>query len=427
MSQAIILAAGESSRFWPLNNQHKSQIKILGKPLIYWALRGLSEKGIKDIILVVGPNSSLEKEVGSVAKDLNIFIRYIVQDKPLGTGDAIFRAKDLVKEQFFVFWPYKIIAGELVENMLKLVEKEKAQAVLLAAKTDTPWEYGILKMENNKISEIVENPEKGKEPSDLQLLGSCLLQPDFFEYYQKVKQHPENFIDALNLYVKAKATGLVILEKDAVSLKYPWDLSEILKIKFQEEGFRNYISPDASIGENVVINGIVYIEDEATIGDNTVISGPCFIGKNCKIGASNVFRGPVDLENDVTTGSFAEIKNSIIQEGTHLHSGYLGDSIIGRNCRFGAGFITANRRIDRKNIESIVKGKKTDTGLTYFGTVVGDNTRFGIHSGTMPGVLIGSDCTIGPGTLVFKNIEDNSSLFTQFNFKEGKNENSKEK
>jgi len=62
----------------------------------------------------------------------------------------------------------------------------------------------------------------------------------------------------------------------------------------------------------------------------------------------------------------------------------------------------------------MVKGKKIDTGLTYFGMVVGDNTRFGIHSGTMPGALIGSNCTIGPGTLVFENIEDNTAFFTEF-------------
>ncbi|PIS22176.1 sugar O-acetyltransferase, partial [candidate division WWE3 bacterium CG08_land_8_20_14_0_20_41_10] len=46
--------------------------------------------------------------------------------------------------------------------------------------------------------------------------------------------------------------------------------------------------------------------------------------------------------------------------------------------------------------------------------VIGDNARFGIHSGTMPGVLIGSNCAIGPGTLVFENLENNSTFFTEF-------------
>jgi bifunctional N-acetylglucosamine-1-phosphate-uridyltransferase/glucosamine-1-phosphate-acetyltransferase GlmU-like protein len=109
-----------------------------------------------------------------------------------------------------------------------------------------------------------------------------------------------------------------------------------------------------------------------------------------------------------------EIKNSMIGEGTHFHSGYMGDSVTGQNCRFGAGFITANKRIDRGNIKSVVKGGKVDTGLVSFGCAVGDNSKFGIHAGTMPGVLIGSDCLIGPGTLVFENLKDNTTFYSEF-------------
>lgn len=414
--QAVIIAAGESSRFWPLNNkQHKSQIKIAGYSLIYWTIKSISQKGIKDIVLVVSPNSILKDELLSLVGDLGVKLSFVIQESPQGTGNAIFQARQYIKEPFFVFWPYKFVAGEIIESILNLVNKTRVKAVLTGVQTNTPWEYGILRMENNRVVEIVENPEPGKEPSNIKVLGAYFLQPDFFNYYQKIKKHhPEDFVDALNLYIKGKATGVIILEQDIPSLKYPWELLEVLRIKSKE--FSNYVSPDAKIGKNVVINGNVFIGNNVAIGDNTVINGPCFIGDNCKIGASNVLRGPVNLEKDVLSGSFTEIKNCLVEEGTHFHSGYFGDSIIGKNCRFGAGFITANRRIDRQNIKSLVKGKKINTGLTYFGMVVGDNTRFGIHSGSMPGVLIGSGCTIGPGTLVFENMEDNTQLFTQFKF-----------
>lgn len=413
--QSIIITAGESSRFWPLNKQHKSQIKILGRSLVYWTIKSLSEKGIKDIVLVISPNSLLKEELLSIVGDLGIKLSFVIQEKPLGTGHAIFQAREFIKEPFFVFWPYKINAGEIAENILNLVEKTKAQAVFTGLETNTPWDFGIFKIENNKVVEIVENPERSKEPSNIKALGAYFLQPDFFDYYQRIKKHhSEDFVDALNLYIKDKTTGLIVLEKDIPVLKYPWELLETLKIKFGLKELPNYISPKAQIGKNVVISGSVFIGDKAIIGENTVINGPCFIGDNCKIGANNVLRGPVNLEKDVLTGSFIEIKNCLVQEGTHFHSGYFGDSVIGKNCRFGANFITANRRIDRQNIKSLVKGKKVDTGLTYFGMIVGDNARFGIHSGTMPGVLIGSHCVIGPGTLVFENIKDNTSFFTKF-------------
>jgi len=40
--QAVILAAGESTRFWPLNEKHKSLTRILGKPIIWYTLNNLA-------------------------------------------------------------------------------------------------------------------------------------------------------------------------------------------------------------------------------------------------------------------------------------------------------------------------------------------------------------------------------------------------
>lgn len=413
--QAVILAAGESSRCWPVNNGHKSQINIMGEPLIYWTIKGLAKNGVKDIVLILGPNSSLKERLTVVCQDLGIKLSYVIQDKPLGTGNAIFQAKRLIKEPFFICWPYKVSSKEIAGKILEKYEKEKPQAILVGAKTTTPWDYGIFKLENERVLKIKEKPKPGEEPSDIKILGTYFLQPDFFDYYQKLsRHHPHDFIDALNLYIKEKETKLIVLDKEPPALKYCWEFLKMLQVILESEEFKNYISPSASIGKNVVINGKVYIGDNAVIGDNTVISGLCFIGDNCQIGANNVFRGLVNLEKDVVTGALTEIKNSLIQKGTHLHSGYFGDSIIGENCRFGAGFITANRRIDRGNIQSTVKGKRIDTGLTHLGAIVGDNACFGIHTGTMPGVLIGSGCLIGPGTLVFENIEDNKTLYTKF-------------
>ena len=51
--QAVILAAGESSRFWPLNQRHKSLIKIMGRPLIWYTIEGLKKAGIKEILQMV--------------------------------------------------------------------------------------------------------------------------------------------------------------------------------------------------------------------------------------------------------------------------------------------------------------------------------------------------------------------------------------
>jgi len=80
----------------------------------------------------------------------------------------------------------------------------------------------------------------------------------------------------------------------------------------------------------------------------------------------------------------------------------------------GAGAITANVRIDRGEIKSVVKGEKIGTGLKSLGAIVGENTKTGIHCSLMPGVLIGSNCQIGPNSIVFENLENNTIFFSKF-------------
>lgn len=369
----------------------------MGQPLIFWTIKGLAENGVKDIAVVINPDSPLREDLKTVSNELNVSLSYFIQEKPLGTGNAIYSAKDFIKEPFFVLWGAETLSKEIVAKILEKYRAGKPAAVLVGAKTNIPWDYGIFKLDGERIVEIVENPEPGQEPSNIKVVGTYFLEPDFFTCYQKLPKHHEaDFVDALNLYCKDKKTELLLWQKDLPSLKYPWSLLGISQILLELDNFKSYISPSATIGENVVIKGKVYI------------------GDHCQIGANNVLRGPVILEDNVMTGAFCEIKNSLVGSNTHFHSGYIGDSVIGEHCRFGAGFITANRRTDRADIKSLVKKEKINTGLTHLGAMVGNNTRFGIHSGTMPGVIIGSHCAVGPGTLVFENIEDNRTFYAEF-------------
>jgi len=402
------LAAGESSRFWPLNYQHKSLLILGGRPLILHALEGLKRAGIREAVVIQGSKKDIERELKNYSAPLRI--RYVVQPKPLGTGDALRRAEGLIKGPFVVIGGHKI---DLDDYLPRLIKKYAGRIVFVGTRTSTPWEFGIAKFKSGKVVEIVENPAKGKEPSDVKTSETYVFPKEIFGYLKKVPPKEDALIDAMNLFIKEKRADLVLTAKSPISLKYPWNALDALDIFLNSKNFKKKIASSAFIGRNVVIKGRVYIGKNASVGDNSVLTGPCYIGDGCKIGAANVFRGPVSLEKEVTTGAFFEIKNSIVQAGTHFHSGYLGDSVIGKDCRFGAGFITANRRLDRESIKSLVKGKKIDTGITYLGAIVGEKTSFGIHTGTMPGVLIGSNSLVGPGTLIFDNIKDKFIVFSE--------------
>lgn len=411
--QAVILAAGESSRFWPLNQKHKTLLKVFGKPLICHLIEELKEAGVKDIIIVQGPKKQMEEGVKNCRMEKGV--RFVVQENPLGTGDALLTAKKLINENtFFALNADDIDVNEYIEPILAKSRKGKSKLVVVSCETKTPWLFGMLKLKDGKVAEIIEKPTPGKEPSNLKNANFFFFPKNFCSYLEKIPTHPYSLIQAVNLYAKDNPVETLKINEESFSLKYPWHIFPIFRKRLEMKIARSHVSKTAKIGKNVMISGKVYIGEGSNIGENTIIKGPCYIGKNCEIGFSNVLRGPLNLEDNVKTGSFSEIKNTIIQEGTHIHTGYFGDSVIGRNCRIGNGFIVANRRIDRKNIKSVVKGERIDTGLTYFGTVVGDNTRFGIHVSVMPGVLIGSNCVIGPHSLVRENVPDNTTFYTKF-------------
>lgn len=408
--QAVILAAGESSRLWPLNRKHKCLLKVMGKPLIWYTIKSLEESGVKDIIVIQGSQKDVEGDLKNY--DFKASVEYVVQEEPKGMGNALFLAKNLVKDDFLVVNPYHFEIGETLKEALAefKLEKGKIEMILFGAKTDRPWNYGIFGF--NKVNDflyatsLTEKPEKGKELSDYRVVGIYILPSNFFDYLNRVPDGNNSFEEAIKLYLaennnqkpdKPNLTIIKILEGETPSLKYPWDLLSISKLLMNK-----YLGNKAHIGKNVKIL------------ENAVVKGPCYIGNNCVIGTNSLVREYADIEDNVVIGANAEVARSVLQEGVHVHSGYLGDSIFGKNCRVGAGTVTANVRIDRGEVRSTVKGEKIGTGLDSLGVIVGENAKIGINCSLMPGILIGSNCKIGPASVVMENIEDNTDFYTEF-------------
>ncbi len=415
MKTAVILAAGESSRFWPLNSKHKSLFYLMGRPLIWWTLFGVQKVSIKRVIIVQSPKRDIEKELKNFSFP-KLKIGYAVQAKPLGTGNALWCAKNLLKENFFVLNGDVVCSEKILKPTIEKIKKEKCPC-LAAQRTKFPWLFGMLKLKKDEILKVVEKPKKGKEPSFWKVVGVYYLTLDYFSFYEKVKKHPFDFEDALNLYFKKKKVKAVFLkdsEEDLPAfLKYPWHLFAVKNYLFKNF-LKERISQNVSISKQVLLEGKVWIEEGTKIFERATIKGPCYIGENCVVGSNSLLRDGVNLERDCVVGAFCEVKNTIFQKGCTTHSGYLGDSIFGQNVKIGAGIITSNVRMDGKEIFCEVKGQKVNTFLKHFGTCVGENTFLGSNVNVMPGKFIGKACQIFPNSLVKENIKDHTTL--KFNY-----------
>lgn len=176
--KAVILSAGKGTRLLPLTEKtHKGLLLIGGKPLLEHSIKALSQNGIKEIFLVVNPfREQIEKYFGDGSK-FGVRIKYLFQENPKGgTADAVRQAKE-IKENFIllngdVFFHPSII-GKLMESY------KDVDGLIVGKEVENPEEFGVLKIENGIITEIVEKSKN--PPSNIVNAGICLLPKEIFD------------------------------------------------------------------------------------------------------------------------------------------------------------------------------------------------------------------------------------------------------
>lgn len=403
----VILAAGSSSRFHPFNVSHKALVTVSGETVFKRTLNALKQAGMKNIIVVQNETNELFDSLSLDEAKINN-VTFVTQKDATGMGDALLLAEKLISENnFFVISPYHFEFSQFCEEMKNAAKKE-TDIVILTKQDNDMSQFGGVGLENGKVK-VYEKQESGKFES--RIISIYLLNKEFLKILGDAEKHHYSFEDAISNY---RAGEIVLLDTklQTISLKFPWDLLAVKDYILQD--VKSYVSPDATVSNSAKITGDVYISRNVKIMDGAVIAGPAYIGENSYIGTNSILRNGVIVEKNAVVGAGMELKNSIIMEGTTTHSGFIGDSVVSKNVKIAAGFITGNVRLDRREIAAIVKNEKINTHKKFLGTFIGADTSVGIHVGTMPGIIIGNNIVIGPGTTVMENVPDNCSYYTEF-------------
>ena len=301
-------------------------------------------------------------------------------------------------------------AWKVLEAMLRLKKKKNYSIIIGAEATEAPESYGILEVNGDDVTGIVEKPQK--KGSGLRSNAVYLMHKDFFSHLKSVKPHEHSVIHALQDYIKKeKNVGAARCGK-TISLKYPWHVLEVNKILLELGKPR--ISKKAKIHKTAVIQGRVTIGDKASIAPYVVIEGPAYVGEGTEIRSNCLLRPYSSVGRNCVIGFGTEIKNSVIYDRSKTHKNFFGDSVVDEDCRPGWGTVTANRRLDRKNIFVRVNEKEVDTGTTSLGAFLGKGVHTGILCALMPGVRIGADAFIGPNTPVIGDIQDRETIYAEF-------------
>jgi len=202
-------------------------------------------------------------------------------------------------------------------------------------------------------------------------------------------------------------------------LDFPWNILranrkyyEYLAKSFKE----NRIGKNVKISPKAVIKAPIAIGENSEIGDGVVIKSPMFIGENTRIDRGAILgRGIIGdntivenycqvsaiLGSHVRIGHAAEVSGIVFDKTYITHYSEI-DGVIGENVDIGAGTLVGDLRFDCEKPTVKVKGKRyIAESMAY----IGDYCRTGVGTMLMPGVRVGPYSIVGPGVILYKDLE----------------------
>jgi bifunctional UDP-N-acetylglucosamine pyrophosphorylase/glucosamine-1-phosphate N-acetyltransferase len=197
--KAIILAAGEGKRMRPLTLETpKPMIRVLGKPLLQWIIEGLPSE-ITELILVLGYKGEQIKEYFG-DNFAGRPVKYVWQEKPLGTGHALHLCKDLIGpgERFLYMMGDDLHSTKAIQALIR-----HGLGVLAYEHAD-PRPFGVLEVDaKNRVVGIEEKPAQPK--TNLVAVGVYLFDSTFFDYPMPLSKRGEyEYIEPLQAMIKEK-------------------------------------------------------------------------------------------------------------------------------------------------------------------------------------------------------------------------------
>ena len=239
IKQAIIPLAGLGTRLLPLTSVFaKELLPINGKPGVEYIIEECIDAGIKEIVLIISKkkqiikkyfyNDNYFKKIIKQKKDKRIIneykkilkyrkiIKFVYQNKPLGTGDAALKTKKFIKDEYFLMLlpDDLIVKRNCSKDMIKIFKRKKC-SVIASMKVDkkTVNRWGIYsiksKINNNNfyIKDVIEKPTIKSAPSNRAVIGRYILPKKIFAKLKNQKKGKDGEIHITDSIKKLISEG----------------------------------------------------------------------------------------------------------------------------------------------------------------------------------------------------------------------------
>jgi len=426
----IILAAGEGKRMY--SKVPKVLHKVCGKPMVEHVVNCARTLGDAEPVVVIGHG-------GEQVRNSLSGVKFVMQDKQLGTGHAVMQAQDYITDGdiLILYGDTPLLKPQTLRLMHELHKKEGYGATILTSEFQDPTGYGrIIRSEDGLVESIVEEKDADERIKAIKEINSGIYFFNGQELREALGKLTNNnaqgeyyLTDVIGIMrQKGLRIGAYLIHdnEEIMGVNNRMQLSqanEIMRDRILKQHMLNgvtiidpkstYIEASVTIERDVMIypgtilEGTTIIEEDASIGPYTRI-------RDAKIGKAVSIQNSVVLESNIgegTTvgpfayirpgnnigryakiGDFVELKNSNFGDYSKAsHLTYVGDGDVGDNVNLGCGVIFVN--YDGKN-----KNR----------TVVGDNCFVGCNVNLIAPVKVNSGSYIAAGTTVTEDVPEDS-------------------
>jgi bifunctional UDP-N-acetylglucosamine pyrophosphorylase/glucosamine-1-phosphate N-acetyltransferase len=404
---------------WPIHE--KSLLRFGTEPLLVSQLRRYQALGFQEAVIVANPENA--NDVTSLTAQIRpMIVRVVVQAEPNGMGDALLQAVPALPNRpntsIYVTQVHDVVDDQLHIDILRAYQADPSASYIAGYEREDYFPGGYLIVSpSGRISGIIEKPGAENRPSKLISIvahihnDSARLMEALRAEYAKGITADDHYERAMDVLMKDHVFRVVPYRGSWNALKYPWHVLDIMNYYLSKiQG--QHVSETAYIAKTATLAGDVYIGERAKVFPGAAVVGPAYIGADTIVGNNALVRNSMVL-NHCEVGFTTEVARSYVADHCSMHACRVLDSVFSSGVNFSAGCTTANLRIDRENVASIIKGQKLDSGRDKLGAIIGADAFVAVDVMTMPGVKIGARAQIGPGTHVHRDIQNGQRVYVK--------------
>ena len=402
------MAGGLGTRMHSATPKHLHP--LLGRRMVDWVIAAAVGARADPIVVVASPDT----------QDAFQGVTIAVQKRPLGTGDAVRAAHgalgDFDGDVLVLNGDVPALRTEVIDVLLATHRAANAAASVLSFEPSTARAYGrIIRNDDGSLARIVEAGDATAGELAVREVNSGIYVFRADKLWSALARlQPQNaqgelyVTDTLGFLVADGEPVAVHLAPDPVEaegINTRVELAEVAAVLRDRINHEHMLAgvtivdphstwidhgvalePDTTVHPFTVLRGSTRVATGAEIHPH-VVAIDAQIGADAIVGPFCYLRPGTVLEARAKAGTFVELKNSHIGEGTKVpHLSYLGDADVGPGSNIAAGAITVNfpHHVGRD------KGR----------TKIGSNVRTGVQNAFIAPVEVGDDAWVGAGSVI---------------------------